>query len=167
MEGALHSKKIPLNKKSLAATAGNFRCLASLLKLLPQFCLTAHSLTFPPRLYHKKYLNKKKSGSYRWQPSLPSESAKIAVAILPYGSHPHLPTTTKFSLNKKKSGSYLLSHHEGSIIGVRELDFRVRDGNGYCLSTMATRHLLQYLVGYSLFSISTSATYNPFSEKYF
>ena len=25
-----------------------------------------------------------------------------------------------------------------SIIGVRELDFRVRDGNGYCLSTMAT-----------------------------
>ena len=89
-----------LNKKKVAsATAGNFRCLPSLLKLLPQFCLTARILTFPPRLYHKKYLN------------------------------------------KKKSGSYLLSHHEGSIIGVRELDFRVRDGNGYCLSTMATRHL--------------------------
>ena len=29
---------------------------------------------------------------------------------------------------------------KSSIIGVRELDFRVRDGNGYCLSTMATRH---------------------------
>ena len=29
-----------------------------------------------------------------------------------------------------------------SIIGVRELDFRVRNGNGYYLSTMATRHLL-------------------------
>ena len=27
-----------------------------------------------------------------------------------------------------------------SIIGVRELDFRVRNGNGYYLSTMATRH---------------------------
>ena len=31
---------------------------------------------------------------------------------------------------------------KGSIIGVRELDFRVRYGNGYYLSTMATRHLL-------------------------
>ena len=38
---------------------------------------------------------------------------------------------------KKKSGSYLLSRRS-SIIGVRELDFRVRYGNGYCLSTMAT-----------------------------
>ena len=38
----------------------------------------------------------------------------------------------------KKPGSYLLSHLISSIIGVRELDFRVRDGNGYCLSTMAT-----------------------------
>ena len=48
------------------------------------------------------------------------------------------------SLNKKKSGSYLLSHHEGSIIGVRELDFRVRYGNGYFLSTMATRQLFVF-----------------------
>ena len=39
---------------------------------------------------------------------------------------------------KKKSGSYLLSRDEPSIIGVRELDFRVRNGNGYYLSTMAT-----------------------------
>ncbi len=43
-------------------------------------------------------------------------------------------------LHKKKPGSYLLSHLISSIIGVRELDFRVRDGNGYYLSTMATRH---------------------------
>ena len=28
---------------------------------------------------------------------------------------------------------------KSSIIGVRELDFRVRNGNGYYLSTMATR----------------------------
>ena len=41
--------------------------------------------------------------------------------------------------NKKKPGSNLLSR-VSSIIGVRELDFRVRDGNGYDLSTMATRH---------------------------
>ena len=41
---------------------------------------------------------------------------------------------------KKKSGSYLLSRRS-SIIGVRELDFRVRYGNGYCLSTMATGRL--------------------------
>ena len=27
---------------------------------------------------------------------------------------------------------------KSSIIGVRELDFRVRNGNGYYLSTMAT-----------------------------
>ena len=40
--------------------------------------------------------------------------------------------------NKKKPGSYLLSRRKGSIIGVRELDFRVRNGNGYYLSTMAT-----------------------------
>ena len=38
----------------------------------------------------------------------------------------------------KKAGSYLLSRNESSIIGVRELDFRVRNGNGYYLSTMAT-----------------------------
>ena len=41
-------------------------------------------------------------------------------------------------LNKKKVGSYLLSRDEPSIIDVRELDFRVRNGNGYYLSTMAT-----------------------------
>ena len=40
-------------------------------------------------------------------------------------------------LNKKKlATSYFPA--EGSIIGVRELDFRVRNGNGYYLSTMAT-----------------------------
>ena len=39
---------------------------------------------------------------------------------------------------KKKVGSYLLSRNESSIIDVRELDFRVRNGNGYYLSTMAT-----------------------------
>ena len=39
---------------------------------------------------------------------------------------------------QKKAGSYLLSRGDPSIIGVRELDFRVRNGNGYCLSTMAT-----------------------------
>ena len=39
---------------------------------------------------------------------------------------------------KKKVGSFLLSRNESSIIDVRELDFRVRNGNGYYLSTMAT-----------------------------
>ena len=38
---------------------------------------------------------------------------------------------------QKKAGSYLLSR-VCSIISVRELDFRVRNGNGYYLSTMAT-----------------------------
>ena len=66
--------------------------LANLLKLLPEiFPFQGRAFTFPPQLYS---LNKKKSGSYRWQLSLPSESAKIASAILPYGSHPHFPTTT-------------------------------------------------------------------------
>ena len=41
-------------------------------------------------------------------------------------------------MDKKKASSYLLSRDEPSIIGVRELDFRVRNGNGYYLSTMAT-----------------------------
>ena len=43
----------------------------------------------------------------------------------------------RLKLNKKAS-NYLLSHHKGSIIDVRELDFRVRNGNGYYLSTMVT-----------------------------
>ena len=40
-------------------------------------------------------------------------------------------------VKKKKPGSHLLSRLEGTIIGAGELDFRVRDGNGYCLSAMA------------------------------
>ena len=42
----------------------------------------------------------------------------------------------RITLNKK-AGSYLLSR-VCSIIGARELDFRVRNGNGYYLSAMAT-----------------------------
>ena len=47
--------------------------------------------------------------------------------------------------NKKKEKSLAATYFptpKGSIIGVRELDFRVRYGNGYFLSTMTTRHLL-------------------------
>ena len=41
-------------------------------------------------------------------------------------------------LNKKSlAASYFPA--KSSIIGVRELDFRVRNGNGYYLSTMTTR----------------------------
>ena len=43
----------------------------------------------------------------------------------------------KVSLNKKAS-DFLLSRDEPNIIDVRELDFRVRNGNGYYLSTMVT-----------------------------
>ena len=39
---------------------------------------------------------------------------------------------------KKKPGNCLLSRLIGSIIGAGELDFRVRDGNGYFLSAMVT-----------------------------
>ncbi len=39
---------------------------------------------------------------------------------------------------KKKPCNNLLSRIIYSIIGVRELDFRVRDGNGYYLSTITT-----------------------------
>jgi hypothetical protein len=41
-------------------------------------------------------------------------------------------------IDKKRPGGYLLSHALRSTIGVRGLDFRVRDGNGYGPSTMAT-----------------------------
>ena len=44
--------------------------------------------------------------------------------------------------NKKKPGDDLLSHHEGSTIGVRELNFRVRNGNGCGLSTIITGQCL-------------------------
>ena len=37
---------------------------------------------------------------------------------------------------KKPATTYFPAR--SSIIGVRELDFRVRDGNGYFLSTMVT-----------------------------
>ena len=43
-------------------------------------------------------------------------------------------------VDKKKPCDYLLSHLISSIIGTRELDFRVRDGNGYNLSVMVTWH---------------------------
>ena len=39
---------------------------------------------------------------------------------------------------QKKAGSFLLSRKKSSIIGASELDFRVRNGNGYCLTAMAT-----------------------------
>ena len=39
---------------------------------------------------------------------------------------------------RKKSRQLPTFPRLSSIIGVRELDFRVRNGNGYCLSTMAT-----------------------------
>ena len=48
----------------------------------------------------------------------------------------------KNDLNKKKAWQLPTFPQLSSIIGVRELDFRVRYGNGYFLSTMATRHLL-------------------------
>ena len=48
---------------------------------------------------------------------------------------------------KKKAGSYLLSRNESSIIGAGELDFRVRNGNGYFLSAMATGILIYANLG--------------------
>jgi hypothetical protein len=42
-------------------------------------------------------------------------------------------------LKKEKPGDDLLSHHEGSTIGVEELNFRVRNGNGCGLFTIVTR----------------------------
>ena len=49
-----------------------------------------------------------------------------------------------FSIGKKTKKSRQLSTFplKSSIIDVRELDFRVRNGNGYYLSTMATGILL-------------------------
>ena len=55
-----------------------------------------------------------------------------------FSACPQILRTLKITLGQKKASSYLLSRDEPSIIGVRELDFRVRNGNGYYLSTMAT-----------------------------
>ena len=38
--------------------------------------------------------------------------------------------------------TYFPTPYRGSIIGVRGLDFRVRNGNGYVTSTIITRQLL-------------------------
>lgn len=35
----------------------------------------------------------------------------------------------------------------GNTIGTEELDFRVRDGNGYCLFVMTTEHLIYNIIG--------------------
>ena len=51
--------------------------------------------------------------------------------------------------DKKKPGDDLLSHHEGSTIGVRELNFRVRNGNGCGLSTIITGQYLLATIAYS------------------
>ena len=45
---------------------------------------------------------------------------------------------------KKPAATYFPA--KSSIIGVRELDFRVRNGNGYCLSTVATGILCQVIL---------------------
>ena len=52
------------------------------------------------------------------------------------------------SVEKRTKKSRQLSTFplKSSIIDVRELDFRVRNGNGYCLSTMATGILLPILI---------------------
>ena len=50
-------------------------------------------------------------------------------------------------LKIKKAGSYLLSRDGPSIIGAGELDFRVRNGNGYFLSAMATGILIYANLG--------------------
>ena len=53
------------------------------------------------------------------------------------------PRIIRAALEVKKKARQLptFPRAKRSIIGVRELDFRVRNGNGYCLSTMATGHL--------------------------
>ena len=68
---------------------------------LPSLCF--HNLISFQRSFHSLKLTshrsdfysclraKKKSGSYCWQLTLPSESVKIAVAILPLGTQPHFP----------------------------------------------------------------------------
>ena len=52
------------------------------------------------------------------------------------------------SVEKRTKKSRQLSTFplKSSIIDVRELDFRVRNGNGYYLSTMATGILLPILI---------------------
>ena len=91
------------------------------------------------------FYRKKKSGSYCWQLTLPSESAKIAFAILPSARILTFPPFSNLSFlpQKKSLAATYFPTAKGSIISVRELDFRVRDGNGYCLSTMATRHFAE------------------------
>ena len=55
----------------------------------------------------------------------------------------YAPSVAQFLLKKdlflnKKKLAVTYFPAKSSIIGVRELDFRVRNGNGYCLSTKTT-----------------------------
>ena len=47
-------------------------------------------------------------------------------------------STNKKCFKQKKKLAVTYFPAKSSIIGVRELDFRVRNGNGYCLSTKTT-----------------------------
>ena len=65
---------------------------------------------------------------------------KIIIFFDFYNFFFHLNNPLKRIFERKREKSRQLPTFPGrpSIIGVRELDFRVRNGNGYCLSTMAT-----------------------------
>ena len=52
-----------------------------------------------------------------------------------------------------------------SIIGVRELDFRVRDGNGYSLSTMATGQFNTFVQSYPVSDKRIGTRYNKVKER--
>ena len=58
-------------------------------------------------------------------------------------------------LNKKKPGDDLLSHREGSTIGVEELNFRVRYGNGCGLFTIVTRQINYLLKKQGIYASAT------------
>ena len=72
---------------------------------------------------------------------------------------------TELNNKKKLSGSNLLSRHKVSIIGVRELDFRVRDGNGYSLSTMATGQFNTFVQSYPVSDKRIGTRYNKVKKR--
>ena len=116
------------------------------------FLRSTESMRRPWRNFIEKCFKKKKAGSYLLTNcirSLLSEKKIVPCAISARRSplRRKVESTEKLKngyklikelfLNKKKLAvTYFPA--KSSIIGVRELDFRVRNGNGYCLSTKTT-----------------------------
>ena len=86
----------------------------------------------------------------KWYSDFSSTLIPCLIKHSPKHNHPASRVLSILLYRNKKVRQQPTFPTNVSIIGVRELDFRVRDGNGYCLSTMATG---QFIINYPLHTL--------------